>query len=140
MSAGTGVVHSEHNASRTAPVHFLQIWLMPDQRGVKPGYEQKTFAAADKRGQLRLVVSPDGRDGSLTIHSDARLYAGLFGAGERAELALAAKRHAWVHVARGKLRVNGQALGEGDAVAISDESQVRIEGVDDAEVLVFDLA
>jgi redox-sensitive bicupin YhaK (pirin superfamily) len=140
MSAGTGVAHSEFNASPTDPVHFLQIWLQPAQAGIAPGYEQKTFSAADKQGRLRLVASPDAADGSVTIHSDARLYAGLFAAGERATLDLAPGRPAWVHVARGRARVNGHELGAGDAAALSDEAAVTLEGVDGAEVLVFDLA
>jgi hypothetical protein len=137
MSAGTGVVHSEHNASKTEGVHFLQIWLLPAKRGIAPGYEQKTFA--DKRGKLVLVASPDGAAGSITIHTDARVYAGELGAGEHAELPLADKRGAWVHVARGKVRVNGQEAGEGDGVAIESEREIRVDGVDSGEVLVFDL-
>src|SRR2546423_183762 len=117
MSAGSGVVHSEFNASPDEQVHFLQIWLLPSERGIAPGYEQKTFSAADKRGKLVLVASPDGHDGSVTIHSDARVYAGNFGKGERAELALGERRGAWVQVARGKIRVNGEQLAEGDGVA-----------------------
>jgi len=140
MSAGTGVVHSEFNASKTDPVHFLQIWLMPSKNGIAPGYEQKTFTDADKRGKLRLVASPDASDGSLTIHTNAKVYAGLFQAGEQAELAVPEKHGAWVHVARGKVKINGQQVGEGDGVALEDERALRIEGVDDAEVLVFDLA
>jgi redox-sensitive bicupin YhaK (pirin superfamily) len=140
MSAGTGVVHSEFNASKTDSVHFLQIWLMPDKQGIQPSYEQKTFSDADKRGKLRLVASPDARDGSLAIHTDARVYAGLFGSGETAALELAPKRHAWVHVARGKAKINGHELGEGDGIALSDERVIAIEGVSDAEVLAFDLA
>jgi redox-sensitive bicupin YhaK (pirin superfamily) len=139
MSAGTGVTHSEYNASRQDPVHFLQIWLLPDRRGVTPSYEQRTFSSEDKRGQLRLVASPDGADGSVTIHSDARIYAGVFGAGASAEHALAAGRHAWVHVVRGTARINGIALAAGDAAALSEERTVRIEGIDAGEVLVFDL-
>jgi redox-sensitive bicupin YhaK (pirin superfamily) len=139
MSAGTGVVHSEFNASRSEPVHFLQIWLMPSERALKPSYEQKTFSIADKQGLLRVVASPDGRDGSVTIHTDAVLHAGVFAAGESAELGLSPGRHAWVHVARGKVRINGQALGEGDGAAVSEEAVVRVEGVDDGEVLIFDL-
>lgn len=142
MSAGTGVVHSEFNASKSDPVHFLQIWLVPSKRGIAPGYEQKRFADEDKAGRLRLVASPDGRDGSVTIHADALVYAGLFDKGQRAELALA-NRHAWVHVARGKVSVNGQALATGDGVAITDESALVIDGDRDTsnrgEVLVFDL-
>jgi len=142
MSAGTGVVHSEHNASQGEPVHFLQIWLVPSERGLAPGYEQRTFSAEDKAGRLRLVASPDGRDGSVTVHADASLYAGVIGAGEAAELPLGPGRHAWVHLARGKARVNGHDLGAGDGLALSDEARVQIEGMDggDAgEVLVFEL-
>ncbi|HEV7557735.1 MAG TPA: pirin family protein [Kofleriaceae bacterium] len=140
MSAGSGVVHSEFNASKADEVHFLQIWLMPDKRGIKPSYEQKTFDDAAKRGQLRLVASPDARDGSLTIHTDASVYAGLFDAGETATLPIAADRHVWVQVARGKVRVNGNDLGEGDGLALSKETSLAVEGVDSAEILVFDLA
>jgi quercetin 2,3-dioxygenase len=140
MSAGTGVVHSEYNASRQAPVHFLQIWIQPDRRGIAPSYEQKTFSQEEKAGRLRLVASPDGGDGSVTLHADARLYAGEFATGESAEHVLAPERHAWVHVVRGKARVNGVALAAGDAVAVSEERTVRIEGIDAGEVLVFDLA
>jgi redox-sensitive bicupin YhaK (pirin superfamily) len=140
MSAGTGVVHSEYNASRQAPVHFLQIWIQPERRDLAPSYEQKSFSQADKAGRLRLVASPDGRDGSVTLHADAQLYAGVFAAGESAEHALAPARHGWVHVVRGTARVNGVALASGDAVALSEERTVRIEGIDAAEVLVFDLA
>jgi redox-sensitive bicupin YhaK (pirin superfamily) len=142
MSAGTGVMHSEFNASGSEPVHFLQIWLVPGQRGLPPSYEQKTFPASEKRARLRLVASPDGRDGSVTIHTDASLYAGLFAKGEAAELALAKGRHAWVQVARGTLRVNGQDLSAGDGAAISDEASLKVEGTDatPAEVIVFDLS
>lgn len=143
MSAGTGVVHSELNASKTDAVHFLQIWLVPTRRGQPPGYEQKRFGEDEKRGRLRLVASPDGADGSITIHTDARLYAGLLAAGDRAELPLAAGRHAWVHVARGRVRANGLELGAGDGLAISDEPKVELAGIaggaDRGEVLVFDL-
>ena len=139
MSAGTGVMHSEHNASRADEVHFLQIWILPTQRSIAPSYEQKTFPDAEKRGALRLVASPDGATGSLTINADARVYAGLFAAGETAELALTEGRGAWLQVARGSVRVNGETLGEGDGVAIEREKLVRIEGIDDAEVLAFDL-
>jgi redox-sensitive bicupin YhaK (pirin superfamily) len=140
MSAGTGVMHSEFNASKTELVHFLQIWLLPDKRGIKPSYEQKRFGDDEKRGTLRLIVSPDARDGSLAIHTDARVYAGTFDRGESAELALAAGRHAWVHVARGEVNVNGSVVKDGDGVALTDEARVRIEGVAGGEVIVFDLA
>jgi len=140
MSAGTGVTHSEFNASKREPVHFLQIWIQPDQRGGAPSYEQKTFGQDDKAGQLRLVASPDGRDGSVTLRADARLFAGVFASGQTTEHALAAGRGAWVHVVRGKVKVNGTELSAGDAVALSEERTVRIEGIDAGEVLVFDLA
>jgi redox-sensitive bicupin YhaK (pirin superfamily) len=139
MSAGTGVRHSEFNASKTLPVHFLQIWLMPAKSGIAPGYEQKTFSTADRRGRLRVVASPDGRDGSVTIHTDAVLYAGLFDQGESARATIPSGRHAWVHVARGKVRVNGRELGEGDGAALSQEAAVSVEGIEGGEVLVFDL-
>jgi quercetin 2,3-dioxygenase len=147
MSAGTGVTHSEHNASPRDLVHFLQIWLLPNQRGLPPSYEQKAFAAADKRGRLRLVASPDGADGSVTVHADAKVYAGLFAAGERASLELAPGRHAWVHVAQGAVKVGGpearesHELRDGDGLAISDERTVTFEGLasGEGEVLVFDL-
>ncbi len=140
MSAGTGVTHSESNASQSASVHFLQIWLVPGERGLKPSYEQKTFTSQDKEARLRLVASPDGSEGSVTIHSDAKLYAGLFGSGDQAKLSLAPGRHAWVHVARGRVRINEHELEAGDGAALSDEAVVAIEGVDASEVLVFDLA
>ena len=140
MSAGTGVLHSEFNASNEDQVHFLQIWLLPERRNLPPGYEQKTFDEAQKRGKLRLVASRDGRDGSVTIHQDVALYAGLFDAGEKAEHSLSPGRHAWVHVARGSARVNGLELGAGDAAQLSEEERVSIEGVSGGEVLVFDLA
>ena len=139
MSAGTGVTHSELNASRQDPVHFLQIWLLPDRRGMPPSYEQKSFSRADKAGRLRLVASPGGDDGSVTVHTDARLLAGVFDAGQTAEHELAPGRHAWVHQVRGTARVNRVELSAGDAVALSEERTVRIEGIDGAEVLVFDL-
>jgi redox-sensitive bicupin YhaK (pirin superfamily) len=140
MSAGTGVTHSEFNASRKDPVHFLQIWIVPDERGIAPSYEQKTFSQAEKAGRLRLVASPDGADASVLLHADARLYAGVFAAGESAEHVVAPGRHAWVHVVRGRVRINGTELSAGDAAALSEERTVRIEGIDAAEVLVFDLA
>ena len=140
MSAGSGVMHSEFNASKNDAVHFLQIWIQPDQRGIAPSYEQKTFAAEDKAGILRRVASADGADGSVKIHADATLYAGIFAAGQTAEHTLAPGRHAWIHVARGTARVNGTELAAGDALALSDERTVRVEGVDASEVLVFDLA
>jgi redox-sensitive bicupin YhaK (pirin superfamily) len=139
MSAGTGVTHSEFNASKHEAVHFLQIWLLPSARGLQPGYEQKTFGAEEKAGRLRLVASPDGREGSTTVHSDALLYAGHFEAGQSAELRLADGRHAWVQVARGKVSVNGHPLHAGDGAAFSSEPSVSIASGEGAEVLVFDL-
>ncbi|MFI4930884.1 MAG: pirin family protein, partial [Burkholderiales bacterium] len=135
-----GVRHSEFNAAPDASTHFLQIWILPSQQGIDPGYEQKAFADADKRGRLRVVASPDGRDGSLTVHADASLYAGLFDGDERAELPLAPGRLGYVHVARGALRVNGQALAAGDAALLRGESQVELGQGRNADVLVFDLA
>ena len=140
MSAGTGVRHSEKNASPNEGVHFLQIWIMPEKQGIEPSYEQKAFTEQDKRGRLRLVASPDGRDGSVTVHSDVMLYAGQFDGSESAELALSGGRHAWIHVARGKVRVNGRELSAGDGASLSDEKSVKIDGGKDGEVLVFDLA
>jgi len=139
MSAGTGVRHSEFNASDQSPVHFLQIWIEPARAGIAPGYEQKAFTEADKRGRLRLVASPDGADGSLTIHQDARLYATILTPGEAVAHQLARGRHAWVQVTRGTLMVNGEPLAQGDGAAISDEATVSLTGETDAEALLFDL-
>jgi hypothetical protein len=141
MSAGTGVRHSEYNASKTDPVHFLQIWIVPDKPGVAPSYEQRTFSEQEKQGRLRLVASADGREGSVTLAADAALHSGLFSEGESAELPLGKGRHAWVQVARGKVRVNGQELSAGDGAGLWEESAVRIEGTEQGgEVLVFNLA
>lgn len=141
MSAGTGVRHSEHNASATAPVHFLQIWLLPEQAGLAPGYEQRSYAPAEKRGRLRLVGSRDGRDGSVTLHQDVLLYAGLLGPGERAQHAVAAGRKGWVQVARGALSLNGEALAHGDGAAIEGPALIELAGTgDESEVLLFDMA
>jgi redox-sensitive bicupin YhaK (pirin superfamily) len=139
MSAGTGVRHSEFNESDAEPVHFLQIWILPDRRGHAPGYEQKTFPEAERRGKLRLVASREGRDGSVSLHQDVALWAGVLDEGQKTEVALAPGRHAWVHVARGAVTVNGKRLGEGDGAALSDERAVALEG-HGGEVLVFDLA
>jgi len=140
MSAGTGVMHSEQNASKTETVHFLQIWLLPESRGIKPSYEQKTFTDDEKRGKLRLVAARDVRDGAVKIHTDASVYAGLFSGGESATLELAGGRHAWVHVARGQLKVNDNVVADGDGVALTGESKVVVEGTTGGEILVFDLA
>lgn len=139
MSAGRGVLHSEFNPQADKETHMLQIWIEPNVAGITPEYEEKQFSTEEKRGQLRQLVSPDGADGSMVIHQDARLYAGLFDGAEAATLPLATGRHAWVHVARGSLVVNGQKLGEGDALAISNEAVVTLGEGADAEVLVFDL-
>lgn len=139
MSAGRGVMHSEFNPQPDAATHMLQIWIEPDVAGIAPEYEEKRFPEADKRGRLRQLVSPDGADGSLRIHQDARLYAGLFDGTESAELPLAAGRRSWVHVARGSLVVNGQRLGAGNGLALQDEAAVRLGDGEGAEVLVFDL-
>jgi quercetin 2,3-dioxygenase len=140
MSAGTGVRHSEFNHSKDGVTHFLQIWILPRAAGIAPGYEQKHFDEAVKRGRLALVASPDGRDGSVTIHADASIRAGLFDGDEAAELPLAPGRIAYVHVARGSVQVNGQRLDNGDALTLRDEPQVELRAGRAAEVLVFDLA
>jgi quercetin 2,3-dioxygenase len=140
MSAGTGVRHSEFNHSASGETHFLQIWLLPREAGIAPGYEQKHFDAAAKRGKLALVASPDGREGSVTIHADASIRAGLFTGDERAELTLNPARIAYVHLVRGKLHVNDRGLSAGDALRIEREPKLVLEGGEEAEVLVFDLA
>jgi quercetin 2,3-dioxygenase len=139
MSAGSGVRHSEFNHAADKTTHFLQIWILPDRQGIAPGYEQKAFSAADKRGRLKLVASPDGRDGSVTIHADASIYAGLFDSAERAELALDNERLAYTHVVRGTVNINGKALAAGDAAKLVGESRLVIDQGHDAEVIVFDL-
>ena len=139
MSAGTGVQHSEFNYSETGTTHFLQIWIIPSAVGVTPSYAQKHFAAEEKRGKLRLVISPDGAEDSVVIHQDARMYAGLFDGDETAELALAPGRLGYVHVARGQVVVNGRTLSAGDALLYRDEKTVEIVQGRNAEVLVFDL-
>jgi redox-sensitive bicupin YhaK (pirin superfamily) len=139
MSAGTGVTHSEYNHDAQGTTHFLQIWIIPDSMGVAPGYAQRSYTDEDKRGRLRLVVSPDGAEASVTIHQDARMYAGLFDGDERATLDLAEGRLGYVHVVRGEVMVNGHALKAGDALLYRDEPRIGIEGGRDAEMLVFDL-
>ena len=140
MSAGTGVRHSEHNASQEQPVHFLQIWIVPSQRNLAPSYEQRAFAEAERAGALRLVVDPDGRDGALRINADARLYATSLDVGASVEHELSAGRHAWIQVARGVIEVDGQTLKAGDGAATSDAGRLVLSAIEPAEVLVFDLA
>jgi quercetin 2,3-dioxygenase len=140
MSAGRGVMHSEFNHAQDQTTHFLQIWILPDVRGIAPGYEQKHFSAEHKRGALRLVASPDARDGSVRIHADAAMYAGLFDGAESAELPLQPGRNAYVQVVRGRINVNGQALSAGDAAQMEAEPKLTLADGQDAEVIVFDLA
>ena len=140
MSAGRGVRHSEFNHAPDQTTHLFQIWIEPRETGGEPGYEQKSFADADKRGRLRLIASENGADGSVTIHADASLYAGLFDAGETAVLPLDPKRKAYVHVVRGTVDVNGRTLDTGDAALLSDDTGVTLANGNAAEVLVFDLA
>ncbi len=139
MSAGRGVMHSEFNHAQGEQTHFLQIWIEPNVTGIEPGYEQKRFADTEKRGRLRLVASPDAQDGSVLIHADARLYAGLFDGDESATLALDAGRSTYVHLVRGELTVNGTRLAAGDAAKLQGEASLSLNDGRDAEVLVFDL-
>ena len=140
MIAGTGVMHSELNPSKTDPVHLLQIWILPERRGIEPGYEQKSFTEAERSGKLRLVASRAGREGSVTIHQDVEIYAGILDAGERASYTLAPGRHAWLQVGRGALDLNGRRLTEGDGAAIGAKETIELAGQDKAEILLFDLA
>jgi len=145
MSAGTGIHHSEVNPSKTDPVHFLQIWIVPDQRGLTPGYEQKHFSAGDRHNLLKIVAAPDGRDGAVTIHQDARLHAGLLDVGTKVTHELAPDRHAWLQVVQGEVEVDGVQLAAGDGAAIDAEPAAKartlaIAARSDAELLLFDLA
>jgi len=140
MSAGTGIRHSEFNHSKTDPVHLLQIWIMPDHSGHKPSYEQKAFPVTEKTGKLRLIASPEGQDGSVTIHQDASLYAALLNPGQEVTHELGASRYGWLQVAKGSVEVNGKTLMQGDGAAITDEREVKIKGLQDSEILLFDLA
>jgi quercetin 2,3-dioxygenase len=139
MSAGTGVLHSERNASDTDPAHFLQIWLLPERTRIPPSYEQRTFPLKDRQGRLTLIASRDSREGSIRIHQDVDLYSALLGRGERGRHALEDGRHAWVQVARGEVRLNGTVLSAGDGAALTDEPAIQLEASTDAEVLLFDL-
>jgi len=140
MSAGTGVSHSEMNASDKEPVHFLQIWILPQKKGLKPGYEQKHFSDSEKTSRLRLVASPEGKDGSVTIHQDASIYASLLNAGENLDYENPKNRRAWVQAARGQLQVNGLTLRAGDGLAVTGGEKLRFTGVEKSEYLLFDLA
>lgn len=140
MSAGTGVTHSEFNGSRTDLVHFLQIWIIPEKQGLAPGYEQKHFTMAEKQGKLRLIASRDGREGSVTIHQDANIFATVLDEGQTISYSMASNRHAWVHVVRGDANIGRNDLSAGDAAAVSGESELTVSGLKSAEVLLFDLA
>jgi quercetin 2,3-dioxygenase len=140
MSAGTGIRHSEYNASKTESVHLLQIWILPEQKGIEPSYEQKNFATTEKQGKLRLVGSRDGRDGSITIHQNVDLYAAALAEGESVSYTFASNRVGWLQVARGNVQLNDRTLSAGDGVAIAQESLIALKGtVQDAEVLLFDM-
>ncbi len=140
MTAGTGVAHSEFNPSQSQAVHLLQIWIQPNRKGLTPGYEQKKFTEVERKGNLRLIASADGRDGSVTINQDASIYATILELNEEVKHQLAADRHAWIQVARGTVTMNGARLDQGDGAAMSEETELRIVGGEEAEVLVFDLA
>jgi redox-sensitive bicupin YhaK (pirin superfamily) len=140
MSAGSGVRHSEANPSQTDVAHLLQIWILPNQHGLEPGYEQKDFPAEEKCGKLRLIAGPDGKDGSVTIHQDARLYVSLLSPGQQVTHELAKGRYAWLQVAKGAVELNGKLLSQGDGAAASEEQKLTIKGTKDAEVMLFDLA
>jgi redox-sensitive bicupin YhaK (pirin superfamily) len=140
MTAGSGIRHSEANPSSTESVHLLQIWIFPDKQGHEPGYEQKSFPESEKRGKLRLIASNDGTEGSVKINQDAKLFATQLASGEEVTQSLAAKRYAWIQVAKGEVELNGQKLRQGDGAAISEEKKLKIKATEDAEVLLFDLA
>jgi redox-sensitive bicupin YhaK (pirin superfamily) len=140
MSAGTGVTHSEYDGSREEPVHFLQIWILPEHEGLEPGYEQRAFPRAERSGRLRLVASRDGREGSVVIHQDAEMRVADLSPGEKLVYELRPGRHAWLHVARGSLSLSGEALAAGDGAAVSQETRLELAGESAAEILLFDLA
>jgi len=140
MTAGTGIRHSEFNASKEEPVHFLQIWILPEREGLEPGYEQRPFGAEDKRGRLRLVASPDGAEGSLTIHQDARVYASLLEPGAEVRHGLGPGRHAWLQVVSGAVQLNSQPLRAGDGAAVSGEASVVVRAAEGSDLLLLDLA
>jgi redox-sensitive bicupin YhaK (pirin superfamily) len=140
MTAGTGVLHSEQNAQPDGPTHFLQIWIVPERRGLEPGYEQRAFPESERQGRLRLIAARDGRQGAVTVHQDAELYAALLAPGDRVTHVLAPGRHAWVQVARGGVQLGTQPLAAGDGAAVSDEPSLDIVATAPSEILVFDLA
>lgn len=140
MSAGTGILHSEFNPSKTKPVHLLQIWLVPDQRGLKPSYEQRTFPLEERRGRWQLLASRDGSAGSVTIHQDARILGTILEAGESVRHALQPGRHAWLQVVHGSVKLNGQSLTTGDGAAVSDETELVVSADAPSELLLFDLS
>lgn len=140
MTAGTGVSHSEFNPSQSEAVHLLQIWILPNTRGLKPGYEQKAFSEEERKGRLRLIASADGREGSVTVHQDASIYASILEEGEEVTKSLDPQRHAWIQVARGEVEVNGKQLVQGDGAAVSEEEELKISATAPAEILLFDLA
>ena len=140
MTAGTGVTHSEYNASRTEPVHFLQIWILPERQGLAPGYEQRAFPGAEMQGRLRLVASRDGREGSVTVHQDVQVLAARLAAGDEAVHRLAPGRHAWLQVVHGALALNGTTLATGDGAVVSDETRLALVAREPAELLLFDLS
>lgn len=140
MSAGTGIMHSEYNSSQTEPVHFLQIWILPDRQGLKPSYEQKAFSVAERQGKLRLIAAKDGRDGAVTIHQDVDLYSAVLQPQDKVSYQLQPNRYAWLQVARGAVKLNGYSLNAGDGVAIGEGESLKIDTDSGAEVLLFDLA
>lgn len=140
MTAGTGVSHSEFNPSQSEAVHLLQIWILPNTRGLKPGYEQKAFSEEERKGRLRLIASADGREGSVTVNQDASIYASILEEGEEVTKSLDPQRHAWIQVARGEVEVNGNQLVQGDGAAVSEEEELKISATAPAEILLFDLA
>lgn len=140
MSAGTGITHSEYNHSQTEPVHLLQIWILPEEKGIKPSYEQRAFSAEEKKDKLRLVAALDGRDGAVTVHQDVDLFVTMLAPGNEVTHRLKPGRHAWVQVARGSVKLNGHPLKEGDGAAVSEEEIIEINATDVSEILLFDLA
>ena len=140
MSAGTGISHSEYNASQTEPVHFLQIWIIPNETGLAPGYEQRAFSLDEHRGQRTLIASQDGRNGSVIVHQDVDVWAARFSPGEQSTIPLEPSRNIWTHVVRGAVTLNGMSLNAGDDAAISEESTLELKSLDHAEILLFDLA